>query len=553
LQFKRHTAELSRIQATAAAERQALEQQLSATRRQLSQQQQQCSAYLQEVQQLSQERDTLQEQLVQSHQAQLAAVQQGDDLRHQVQLVQYEEQQEQDEAAAAAAVEEEQQQQHQVEVWRSSSTATSTSSAAEVYGGDDDAVLHSLRAQLGVACAEIAQLRHELDVATSSQAAERDLTGQEILRLQQELSEAVSSSSEMNSRGAVLRSSSCGTKGSTARPYAHIISADQATAAEAGEITSPLLSQQQQQQPQCSDENEDSDKCSWHSVLPSSAACEVAPSALLAGSRTHHSSSDPEALPAADEQQLKWAACMAHGSSSLQQYEAQLQDQADTIASLQQQLKQQQMLLAALQRRDRRVRLQAGLSWAACHCCNCCICLVAGVPLPGSNCSLRWGPSGGYGLTCYCFVFCVLCHPQVYDSAASRSSWVEALGLDQQQQQQQQGGDGVAAPDPAAVNVADAAVQTDSTATESAGSTAAVPVEGGMEVTSPAASGSGAVAANTLPRAPLLQDRGMAGDSLADSAAGHALLAAARQEILRLQAVNQQLLLSHAAGEPPQL
>jgi len=41
--------------------------------------------------------------------------------------------------------------------------------------------------------------------------------------------------------------------------------------------------------------------------------------------------------------------------SSLQHEAAKLQDQADTIASLQLQLKQQQQLLAALQRRERRV------------------------------------------------------------------------------------------------------------------------------------------------------------------------------------------------------
>lgn len=70
-----------------------------------------------------------------------------------------------------------------------------------------------------------------------------------------------------------------------------------------------------------------------------------------------------------------------------------------------------------------------------------------------------------------------------------------------------------------------------------------------MEVTSVPALGSGPVA-ELGPQGPqLLQDKGSAGDSLGENDAGHALLAAARQEILRLQAVNEQLLLSHAEGE----
>eukprot|EP00775_Hariotina_reticulata_P008186 gene8186-8377_t len=86
-----------------------------------------------------------------------------------------------------------------------------------------------------MACAEVARLRHELDVASCSRAAERELTGQEILRLQQELSEAVSSSSLMNSRGAILAHSSS-PKSSTAWPHQDI-SVDNVAAApvEAGQ------------------------------------------------------------------------------------------------------------------------------------------------------------------------------------------------------------------------------------------------------------------------------------------------------------------------------
>lgn len=277
----------------------------------------------------------------------------------QLQQVQHERQQVQGGASDAAALEAEQLQHQQVEVWCTSLTAAAGSVGQDSSGGGDDAELHSLRAQLGMACAEVARLRHELDVASCSRAAERELTGQEILRLQQELSDAVSTSSVMNSRGAVLHRS-LSPRSSTARPHEDIC-VDNAAAVEAGEVTSSLLSQQQQQQQLCDEENEESDRCSWHSALPSSAACDVAAAGLLTESNMHHFSINPQKTPlAGDGQELKHAPYTAtgSGSSSMQQYEAQLHDQADTMASLQQQLKQQQMLLASLQMRDKRVRPQ---------------------------------------------------------------------------------------------------------------------------------------------------------------------------------------------------
>lgn len=85
---------------------------------------------------------------------------------------------------------------------------------------------------------------------------------------------------------------------------------------------------------------------------------------------------------------------------------------------------------------------------------------------------------------------------------------------------------------------ADAAVQTDAMSTESAGSTAAVAAaDDQVEFMSPRHSMS-----------KQQQQAAGAGDVWCEGAAGSALLSAARQEMQRLQELNQHLLESHAEG-----
>jgi hypothetical protein len=186
---------------------------------------------------------------------------------------------------------------------------------------------HALRAQLGIANAEVARLRHELDVALVSVRQERQLTGQEILRLQNELSEAAEAAA----------SASGGASGSAAAA---------AAAAGEAEVTSRCL------------QGGDSSGISWRSVHdnPAFEQHRVVPANLAA---------------AAAALEVGAGDCKP-SSPDVLQYEARLQDQADTILSLQQQLKQQQQLLAALQRpaaNERRVSvgyvgcLYADLIW----------------------------------------------------------------------------------------------------------------------------------------------------------------------------------------------
>jgi hypothetical protein len=116
----------------------------------------------------------------------------------------------------------------------------------------------------------------------------------------------------------------------------------------------------------------------------------------------------------------------------------------------------------------------------------------------------------------------------------------------QQQQQQQHLAVGAAAGVPAANGCMDAAVQTDGERTESAGSTAAAAAAAGVS----AAAGDEDDALS--PQAQQLRSSRQAGSggvaAWCEGAAGSALLSAARQEIMRLQELNQQLLQSHAEG-----
>jgi hypothetical protein len=119
------------------------------------------------------------------------------------------------------------------------------------------------------------------------------------------------------------------------------------------------------------------------------------------------------------------------------------------------------------------------------------------------------------------------------------------LDLEEEPQQQQQQQWAVAGMAPAD-GCTDAAVQTDGERTESAGSTAAAA----------AAAAAGSEDDAVSPHGQQLRSSGHgsaaaaagAGASWCEGSAGSALLSAARQEIMRLQELNQQLLHSHAQG-----
>lgn len=143
---------------------------------------------------------------------------------------------------------------------------------------------------------------------------------------------------------------------------------------------------------------------------------------------------------------------------------------------------------------------------------------------------------------------------QVHDSAASRSSWVNILDLEEEPQQQQH--DEGRRAGAAAGSCADAAVQTDGVPTESAGSTAAADgaaAAAGLEeedVMSPQRQPHHQQQQQHRQQWAAGDDRGL---SSCEGAAGSALLSAARLEIQRLQELNQQLLQFNAQGEWRQL
>lgn len=142
----------------------------------------------------------------------------------------------------------------------------------------------------------------------------------------------------------------------------------------------------------------------------------------------------------------------------------------------------------------------------------------------------------------------------MFDSAASKGSWADALGFEHQVHQLSLPAARAAAAagaragsvvEPATPHT-DAAVQTDlSGPAESAGSTAAAPAATASE---------DAAAAQTQRQ----QDQQAnswqqvaveAGAAAGEAGASSALLAAARHEILRLQELNRQLMQAHAEGE----
>lgn len=320
--MKRHSAEVSGLQAAATAERKGLEQQLSALRDELAALQQQDDQRQQQLELFEQDYAALEQQLAEQREA---AEQQVEELQRLLQGAEAELQQFKlpDPRTAAAAGRSSSCRDHQQQQRDDLAAAM----ASDSEGADDAqdglvvchqeglanegevdsrpstpataAVEHALRAQLGIANAEVARLRHELDVARASRSEERQLTGAEIMRLQQELSEAAASAS---STGAA------------------------AGAAGEAEVTSQL----QYQQPQLDVVRISSN--SWHSLHAGTAREQQGKQSAAGGAET--------------------------GADVAAHYEARLQDQAETITSLQQQLKQQQQLLATLRRPERRVSAQ---------------------------------------------------------------------------------------------------------------------------------------------------------------------------------------------------
>lgn len=352
--MKRHSAEVARLQSAAAADRQSLEQQLTALRSDLAALQQQDAQRQQQLEHLEQDNAVLQQQLNEQQSAQ----QQIMELQRLLQDYEAEIQRLQSEVQASAAVaadgshwQDQQQQQQHDEL----AAAMASDSEGEDSNPHDRLVIshqegltiqsgaqsrpstpaaaaleHALRAELGIANAEVARLRHELDVAQAARSEERQLTGAEIMRLQQELSEAAASASST---------------GGAAAP---------AAGGEA-EVTSQLHQR---------NEVRHNSSNSWHSVHDNPAyeqqqqAQQLMPQDdILAGTAKNHN--DPAGL--------------------VEQYKARLQDQTETITSLQQQLKQQQQLLAALRKQERRVSIPLNASHTAkrvgCSSYHMCLCL----------------------------------------------------------------------------------------------------------------------------------------------------------------------------------
>jgi predicted nucleic acid-binding Zn-ribbon protein len=388
VQIKRHSVEVSRIQAAAASERQALEQQLAATQRQLAQLQQADGQLQQQLQQLQEGHGQMQQQL---EQQQAAAEAQLQEMQQQLEQADAEVQQLQAELDAADLQLQQQQQQQgecPAEVASAAAGMAAAEDAAAAAGDGSDgaaaeddvddaapseaasdaaaATEHALRAQLGIANAEVARLRHELDVALVSVRQERQLTGQEIMRLQNELSEAAEAAA----------SASGSASGAAA-----------AAAAGDPEVTSRCL------------QGGDSSGISWRSVHDNPAfeqqqrGAPAGQTPATAGDADISHAVDGFGVAGADVAQ----ACRADAS---QQYEARLQDQADTILSLQQQLKQQQQLLATLQRPPTVNEHRVSASDSGCFAhpvtpaqCLCYSCVLHPHPVFESACILWLHPT----------------------------------------------------------------------------------------------------------------------------------------------------------------
>lgn len=355
-QLRRHQAEVTRLQEAATADRRALEQQLAGAQRQLSQLQQQDAARQQQVEQLEQQAQYLQQQLAQQQavsqeleQQQVHSSGSEAELAQQLSMADAELQQlreqlaeaEDEIAALSQRLQQQELEQHHHQAQQDFMQSAELGTAADNDGGGDGddgsprvaaAVVHALRAELGIANAEVARLRHQLDVSQTSQQQERELTGHEILRLQQELSEAAASGSGAAAGGDA-----------------------------ADEVTSRMG---------LVNRVGSSSTSSWHSVHDNPAFEQAQQQ------QQQQSPSELQALPTADGEEecdecegeegqeygsqelvMQAGADVAAGDGEqLLRYEAKLQDQADTISSLQRQLKQQEQLLAALQKRERRVR-----------------------------------------------------------------------------------------------------------------------------------------------------------------------------------------------------
>lgn len=359
--MRRYQDEITRLQDAATADRRAAEQQLSVAHRQLAQLQQQEQTWQQQAAHLQQQSQDLQQQLEQQN-CTCDALQQ--------QLVQ----QEQEAAAAQAKVERQlvtadaerlqlrdQLAAAQSEIAMLSPGSQQCQQQQQDHPGDFDelhaeatsnmdnwmqpeelpqaAAMHALRAELGMANAEVARLQHQLDVAREAQKQERELSGHEIIRLQQELSEVSSRSS-----GAVAAAAAVGAGDVTA-------AVEVTSRAGGGRFGSDSTG-------------------SWHSVHDNPAFEQLEQQAAAqCGAGAAAVEADSEGLH--EQQQLQYgqagmsgvcdAAAKAAAASHenfrlLLRYKEKLQDQSDTISSLQRQLKQQEQLLVTLQKRERRVR-----------------------------------------------------------------------------------------------------------------------------------------------------------------------------------------------------
>lgn len=359
------------MQDSAAADRRVLEQELAAAQRQVSQLQQQDQAWQQQLAQLEQQEQHLQQQLAQQQESSMELQQQLHEQQQQAhdaqaswaqalasreaEMQQLREQLAEVEEEAAALSQQLQQDQGPSHSLRPS-TADDQDADADASTSEPAAVVHALRAELGIANAEVARLRHQLDVAQTSQQQERELTGHEILRLQQELSEAAASGSAGAIAAAVDESAA---EEATSRLGTHRVGSD-STSSWHSVHDNPAFEQQQQPLQR---------RASTGAV----AAVRGQPQQQLDG---HVPGDHAGVMPATEPTEVSDAAYAA--ASKLSRYEAKLRDQAETISSLQRQLKQQEQLLVTLQKRERRVR-----------CCGPAACNVmcwVTMVLPGHPC-----------------------------------------------------------------------------------------------------------------------------------------------------------------------
>jgi DNA repair exonuclease SbcCD ATPase subunit len=240
-------------------------------------------------------------------------------------------------------------QQHDFNAFAAEQAANGEDAADEDVDGSGSrphapaAVVHALRAELGIANAEVARLRHQLDVASVSQQQERELTGHEILRLQQELSEAAASGSV----GAAAAADAAAAEEVTSRLGTNRIGSDSSSSWHSVH-DNPAFEHGGRQQQQQQD---------LQALLGEPCDVEEGGEGVQSEHMTTNGQYTNQAVVLPDAPAAAHAADVyGVAVSKVSRYEAKLQDQADTISSLQRQLKQQEQLLAALQKRERRVR-----------------------------------------------------------------------------------------------------------------------------------------------------------------------------------------------------